>query len=624
MELRQCRAGTFFWSRPFKKTPKVLTTPDCLAFTQTLHRVYAEIQVLRRSPLARVSASMAIFQNGLTVQENGMNRAHIYYLVAFLFLVLATGELRAANSPIPVTGWNRDCVVENVAGNPGTATQFGAGGDNTCWFEAGGQAHPDVFPNSRSFVSAVNANTTFQYQPYDQVNTLIMPTGGSGSLTLVTPATIKTLCILCSSTNSTAATTCAVTLVFTDSTTAGPFTIVNADWGNAGPATNARAIATLGRWSLATNNYDHPVNFQMFESDIAPNSPNRVAIFMFQCPATGIQNTGVMAISGEVFAIQSIVPNSVPPSTVQNVTINGSGFTTGATVKFGTLSGTNVVVVDSTKITVDTPSSPAGTVDVTVTNPDGSDATLIAGFSFASNPPPAISSITPTTGPTGGGTTVTIAGANFRAGRTVQFGGSNAFTTASAPAAGLIITPTQITCNTPAATPAGATGLTNVKVTNSDNTSATLPNAFQFTGPLPTVTGVTPNSGPYNATTNVTINGTGFSPNITNGGSVKFGNVAATNVVWVSSTKLTATVPAASIAGSPTIDVLVFNPDQNFGVGPQLFTYTGLRAPDVTTFTQPGLFYRYYRFANANANGNSPIPTFSALTAFSTGTLTNP
>jgi IPT/TIG domain len=56
----------------------------------------------------------------------------------------------------------------------------------------------------------------------------------------------------------------------------------------------------------------------------------------------------------------------------------------------------------------------------------------------------------------------------------------------------------------------------------------------------PTVASVSPDNGPFNGGTSVTITGTGF----VNGATVTFGGVAATSVVVVDSTTITCIVPA--------------------------------------------------------------------------------
>lgn len=65
------------------------------------------------------------------------------------------------------------------------------------------------------------------------------------------------------------------------------------------------------------------------------------------------------------------------PETANAVTLRGQLFQNGATVKFGPSLGSNVNVVDPTLITASTPTLPAGNLlDVTVTNPDSSSATM--------------------------------------------------------------------------------------------------------------------------------------------------------------------------------------------------------------------------------------------------------
>jgi len=62
--------------------------------------------------------------------------------------------------------------------------------------------------------------------------------------------------------------------------------------------------------------------------------------------------------------------------------VNGTGFQSGATLTFGGTPATSVVVVSATKITAVTPAHIAGTVNVTVTNPDTSTGTLTNGYTY--------------------------------------------------------------------------------------------------------------------------------------------------------------------------------------------------------------------------------------------------
>jgi hypothetical protein len=88
--------------------------------------------------------------------------------------------------------------------------------------------------------------------------------------------------------------------------------------------------------------------------------------------------------------------------------------------------------------------------------------------------------------------------------------------------------------------------------------------------PAPTVTSVSPNSGPDTGGTSVTITGTGFDSGVTN---VTFGGTAATGVTFVSSTQITVTTPVHAVGA---VDVVVTNPDTQSGTLTNGYTYTGL------------------------------------------------
>jgi len=156
---------------------------------------------------------------------------------------------------------------------------------------------------------------------------------------------------------------------------------------------------------------------------------------------------------------------------------------------------------------------------------------------------PTVSAITPNSGSAGGGTAVTITGANFATGATVTIGGTAAtgVTVASA---------TSIT----ATTPAHAAGAVDVVVTNPDSRSGTLTGAFTYTGGALTIASLSPNSGPITGGTTVTITGTNF----VSGATVRFGTAQGNNVTFVSSTSIRADTPAASTTGA--VDVVVTLP----------------------------------------------------------------
>ena len=169
--------------------------------------------------------------------------------------------------------------------------------------------------------------------------------------------------------------------------------------------------------------------------------------------------------------VTSISPTSGTTAGGTAVSITGTGFLAGATVKLGGTSATGVTVVNSTTITATTPAHAAGAVNVVVTNSDAQSGTLTNGYTYtSSNPAPTVSSISPTSGTTAGGTAVSITGTGFLAGATVSLGGTAATGVT-------VVNSTTIT----ATTPAHAAGAVNVVVTNTDAQSGTLSNGYTYT-----------------------------------------------------------------------------------------------------------------------------------------------
>ena len=243
-------------------------------------------------------------------------------------------------------------------------------------------------------------------------------------------------------------------------------------------------------------------------------------------------------------AVTGISPTSGTAAGGTQVEITGTGFTGATGVKFGGTAATGVSVNSDTDITATAPAGPAGPVDVTVTGPGGPSATSSADqFTYIPPPVPAVTSLSPGSGPSTGGTPVTITGTGFTGATAVNFGSGNTavFTVAS---------DTTITAIAP---PNAALGAVDVTVTTPGGTSATSP-ADQFTfvaPPPPVVTAVTPNAGP--AFTSVTITGTGFS----GATAVSFGGNTATFSV-TSPTEISATAPASGSTGA--VDVTVTTP----------------------------------------------------------------
>jgi hypothetical protein len=177
-------------------------------------------------------------------------------------------------------------------------------------------------------------------------------------------------------------------------------------------------------------------------------------------------------------------------------------------------------------------------------------------------PAPAVDALSPTDGPIGGGTSVTVTGANFFGATAVDFGGraASSFT---------VNGDDSIT----AVAPPDTAGPVDVTVTTPGGTSTTNP-ADEFTyEAAPTVTGVDPTAGPLAGGTSVTVTGTNF----TGATVVDFRSTSASFTV-VDDTTITTTSPPDT-AG--TIDVTVVTPGGTSTTNPaDEFTYEA--APTVT------------------------------------------
>jgi hypothetical protein len=238
-------------------------------------------------------------------------------------------------------------------------------------------------------------------------------------------------------------------------------------------------------------------------------------------------------------SVSAISPTSGPPAGGTTVTITGVNLDGNTTVKFGTATA-SIVSNNGTRLVVTSPPGAAGTVDVTVTTTGGTSATSSAD-QFTYTAAPIVLAVSPTAGPSVGGTTVTITGANLGTASTatVEFGGATAAIVSD--------TGTQIV----ATSPPGTAGTVDVTVTTSDGTSATSA-ADQFTYvSAPSVVGISPASGLTSGGTSVTITGANLGTAST--ATVKFGTATAA-IVSDTGTEIVATSPPGTVG---IVDVTV-------------------------------------------------------------------
>jgi hypothetical protein len=170
--------------------------------------------------------------------------------------------------------------------------------------------------------------------------------------------------------------------------------------------------------------------------------------------------------------VSSITPRrgSLRGGTV--VSITGSNLVGGATVLIGGVAATDVTVLSPANLTAVVPAWAAGTVpavvDVVVRNPDGQSGTLAGAYTY-DRVAPTVTTVSPTSGSTVGGTLVTVRGTEFAPGATVTFGG----------VAATSVTVSGTTSLT-AVTPARAAGSVDVVVRNTDALQGTRTRAFTY------------------------------------------------------------------------------------------------------------------------------------------------
>lgn len=165
-----------------------------------------------------------------------------------------------------------------------------------------------------------------------------------------------------------------------------------------------------------------------------------------------------------------------------------------------------------------------------------------AGAAEARTAPPSVTALSTTSGPTSGGTKVTLHGAHFAHVTKVRFGVVNGRSVH-------IVSSTTLT----AVSPAHAAGTFHVRVVTAYGKSAlSTRDRFRYVAP-PTVSSVSPSGSIPGGGASVTIRGTNYIGKI----SVSFGTAPATSLSVASATELRVTAPAHTLG---TVDVRVTTP----------------------------------------------------------------
>ncbi|WP_336053081.1 Ig-like domain repeat protein [Streptomyces sp. CA2R101] len=193
-----------------------------------------------------------------------------------------------------------------------------------------------------------------------------------------------------------------------------------------------------------------------------------------------------------LLSLSGIFPDQGSYSGGTLVTIVGRHFTGATAVYFGTRPAAGFSVLDDRTIVAVTPAG-SGAVPVTVTTPGGSARVGYFFYQYW----PSLSRLIPSAGPVGGGNVVELVGANLNTALLVHFGDAIAFPTA--------VSERQLLVTAP---PVAGPGTVPVYVTTIGGVS----NRLLYTyAAAPSVTGVSPGTGPIAGGTTLVVTGTGLS-----------------------------------------------------------------------------------------------------------------
>ena len=179
---------------------------------------------------------------------------------------------------------------------------------------------------------------------------------------------------------------------------------------------------------------------------------------------TGTRSTAVTYRTAAP-TVTAVSPTGLPLAG-GSVTVTGTGFAEGATVKVGSSACTSPSVESATSITCTAPAHAAGAVPVVVTNTDSQTGTLASAVTYRAAP--TVTSVGPVYLPLAGGV-LTITGTGFLTGATATAGGAGCTSLT-------VVSATRINCTAPS----HGAGAVSVAVTNTDNQTGTRSTAATY------------------------------------------------------------------------------------------------------------------------------------------------
>ena len=303
------------------------------------------------------------------------HRIHALGFKSILIAGLAFAPIAAlaANTPIVVSGFNRDVVIESGAAGPpySSAAQEFNPGEGTCFYQAGLSGKTRGLPATGLFTNPVST-AVYQFQPFTANNALVMSSETAttnGILFITAPRIYDSISILANSGNGNSTGTAGLTLHFNDGTTF----VTNyfaPDWfNNNGTANYSVALSNVERIVISSGSVSGGGsgggrNPRFYETSISlatvlggGNKPLS-SIAFGQAVGTaggGLSGaTGVYAFSGTTNASQTILTftaatvTNLPANgiTTTSATLNGRVLATGndapfITIYYGTVNGGN-------------------------------------------------------------------------------------------------------------------------------------------------------------------------------------------------------------------------------------------------------------------------------------------
>ena len=249
--------------------------------------------------------------------------------------------------------------------------------------------------------------------------------------------------------------------------------------------------------------------------------------------------------------IESIVPAPILENVASDsgiitggdiVKLVGEHFQEGASVTVGGDEILDVVFVSPTELSITIPEAAVGAAEIVVTNPDGQSATIDVQIERRI-PAPTLNSVASDSGIITGGDTVKLVGEHFQEGARVTVGGDEILDV-------VFVSPTELSITIPEA----AVGAAEIVVTNPDGQSATIDVQIERRIPAPSLESVASDSGIITGGDTVKLVGEHFQEGV----SVTVGGDEILDVVFVSPTELSITIPEAAVGAA---EIVVTNPD---------------------------------------------------------------